>query len=265
MKKVVLTGGASGMGRAVAKELAKNGFYVYSLDIKKAKEEIENICQIVADVTSMESLQKAYDTVKKETESLDAVLNFAGIIMMNSLIEMSEEDFVKIFNINLFGVFRVNKIFAPMVIKNKGKILITTSELAGTRVLPFNAIYSVSKKALDAYAEGLRLELGLLGVQVVTLRPGAVKTELIDHSNTALDTLVDNTNLYKGFTKNFKKIVDGQQGKAVPAEKIGKLVLKILNRKKPKCVYYKNASKKLKLLKCVSQKTELAIIKLLLK
>ena len=265
MKKVLITGAGSGMGNAVAQVLASNGYDVYSLDIKLANNLPDNVTQFCVDITDTASIQKAYDEISKQTDHLDAIINFAGIIMMDSLVEISEEDFVKIFNVNLFGTYRVNKIFAPLVIKNKGKIIVTTSELAPNKILPFNAIYSVSKKALDAYAEGLRMELGLLGAQVITLRPGAVKTELIQSSSSALDKLVNNTNLYKNFTKNFKKIVDANQSGTIPAEKIGNLVLKILNKKSPKCIYTKNANIKLKLLNLVPAKTRLGLIKLLLK
>lgn len=265
MKTVLVTGGASGMGKAVCKTLAENGYFVYSLDINKSDDEIANVKQLIVDVTNISSIKQAYDIISKETKTLDAIINFAGIIMMNSLIEISEEEFVKIFNINLFGVYRINKIFLPMISENKGKIIITTSELAPNKILPFNSIYSISKKALDAYAEGLRMELGLLGIDVITLRPGAVQTNLINSSSSALDKLVANTVMYKGYTNNFKKIVDSQQGGAIPAEKIGKLVLKILNKKKPKFVYTKNASIKLKLLNLVPARMQLGIFRVLLK
>ena len=265
MKRVLVTGGAGGMGRAVALTLSENGYYVYSLDIKKNVEEKENIKQIITDVTSMESVQKAYEEISKETDSLDGVLNFAGIIMMDSLIEISEEEYLKIFNVNVFGAFRINKVFFPLVQKGNGKIVITTSELAPNRILPFNAIYSISKKALDAYAEGLRMELGLLGIPVITLRPGAVATDLIGHSNNSLDKLENKTILYKNITTKFKHIVDSEQGTAIPAEKIGRLVLKILRKKKPKFIYTKNASLKLKLLNIVPAKMEMAILKKILK
>lgn len=265
MKKVILTGGASGMGRATALVLADNDFFVYSLDIKKNDVEHKNIKQMLVDVTDMKSIENAYQEISKETTSLDGIINFAGIIMMDSLIEISEEEYLKIFDVNVFGAFRINKTFFPLVKEGKGKIIITTSELAPNKILPFNAIYSISKKSLDAYAEGLRMELGLLDIPVITLRPGAVETELIGHSNNSLEKLEQKTTLYKGITKKFKNIVDSEQGSAIPAEKIGKLVLKILNKKKPKFVYTKNASIKLKLLNLLPARAELSILKMILK
>ena len=264
MKNVVITGGASGMGRKTALMLAQNGYNVFSCDIKKAEEK-ENIFQLIVDVTDMESVKKAYEVISSKVHSLDAVINFAGIIMMNSLIEIEEETFMKIFNVNLFGAYRVNKVFFPLVQKANGKIIITTSELAPNKILPFNAIYSISKKSLDAYAQGLTMELGLLGIDVVTLRPGAVETPILVDSNKEMQELNDNTMLYKNTITKFKHIVDKQQGGAISPDKIARLVLKILNKKKPKHIYTKNASVKLKLLSIIPTKMQLKVFKMILK
>lgn len=265
MKYALITGGASGMGRATAVKLANNGFTVFSCDIKLNPEEKENIIQIKTDVCSLESVQQAYEKVLKITDKLDAVINFAGIILMNSLIEISEEEFIKIFNINLFGAFRVNKVFFPLVKNANGKIIITTSELAENKVLPFNAIYAISKKALDAYAQGLTMELGLIDIPVITLRPGAVSTPIINSSSEQMDKLNKNTTLYKNTISKFKHIVDKEHDKGISPEKIANKVLKILNKKRPKVVYKKNISAKLKLLNILPIKTQIKLLKLILK
>lgn len=265
MKYALITGGASGMGRATAIELANNGYIVFSCDINTNPQEIQNIIQIKTDVTSLQSVQNAYQQVLKVTNKLDAVINFAGIILMNSLIEISEEEFVRIFNINLFGAYRVNKVFFPLVQKANGKIIITTSELAENKILPFNAIYAISKKALDAYAQGLTMELGLLNIPVITLRPGAVETPIIQSSTNQMNNLNENTILYKNTISKFKHIVDNEQNSGIPPQKIAKIVLNILNKKRPKIVYKKNISVKLKLLNALPVKTQIKLLKLILK
>jgi len=234
MKNILITGGASGMGRETALKLAKNGYNVFSCDIKLNPDEVKNITQLIVDVTNMESVVKAFNYVSSKTDKLDAVINFAGIIMMNSLIEINEEDFVKIFNVNVFGAYRINKTFFPLVKNGNGKIIITTSELAPNKILPFNAIYSITKKSLDAYSQGLTMELGLLGVPVVTLRPGAVETPIIKDSNKEMEDLNNNTYLYKNTITKFKHIVDNEQGNTISPSKIADLVLKILKTKRPK-------------------------------
>lgn len=264
MEYILITGGASGMGRATAIKFAQQGYYVFSCDIKTSGEQVENIEEIILDVRDLASIERAKDIIKTKTDCLCAILNFAGIVMMDSLIEMKESDFVKMFDINVTGAFRVNKVFFPFLKQGKGKILITTSELAPNKILPFNAIYGITKKALDAYAEGLRMEVGLLGIQVVTLRPGAVKTPLLDDSTKSMNELKYSTLLYKNNTSKFKKIVESQQGSTISPEKIANLVYKIINKKNPKFVYTINASFKLKLLNLVPAKLQLKIFKKLL-
>ena len=121
MKYVLVTGANSGMGRATAETLAEEGYFVFACDINIPTFDMENVINLKMDVTSMESVALALKEVEKITDKLFAVINFAGIIMMNSLIEISEEDFVKIFNVNLFGAYRVNKTFFPLIQKGEGK------------------------------------------------------------------------------------------------------------------------------------------------
>ena len=265
MKYALITGGASGMGRATAIKLASNGYYVFSCDIKKNEQNIENIQEILVDVRDMSSIEKAYSVVSKVTDKLDAVINFAGIIMMNSLIEISEEDFIRIFDINVFGAYRVNKVFFPLVKNGGGKVVITTSELAKNKILPFNAIYSISKKSLDAYAQGLTMELGILGIPVVTIRPGAVETPIIKDSTREMEALDENTEYYKNTISKFRHIVDKEQGSTISPNKIADMVYRILQKKNPKHIYTKNASIKLKLLNLVPAKTQVKLFKMILK
>ena len=75
----------------------------------------------------------------------------AGIYDLNSLIEMKEEDFVRIFDINVFSIYRINKTFAPLL-KEKGKVIIVSSELAPLDPLPFTGIYGITKSTVEKYA-----------------------------------------------------------------------------------------------------------------
>ena len=139
-KTVVITGGARGMGRAAALKLAGAGYFVYSLDIQQSGAEPDdprnrNIRELPVDVCQQESIDKAYRQISAEVDRLDGILHFAGMILMDSLVEIPEEQFLKIFQVNLFGAYRINKTFLPLILASepKGRILLTTSELALTR------------------------------------------------------------------------------------------------------------------------------------
>ena len=109
MKSILITGAAGGMGRATASLFQKLGWRVFALD-RVAIEKDENIFPIVADLTHEESVRAAMEDVEHETDKLDAIIHFAGVYMLDSLLEMESEAFCRIFDINLHGVFLVNQL-----------------------------------------------------------------------------------------------------------------------------------------------------------
>ena len=109
MESVLITGAYGGMGRSAVKLFREQGFRVFALD-KKVGEAEDNIIPIEADITSENSVKKAFATVKEYTDSLYAVIHFAGIYMLDSLVEMSDEAFSRIFDVNVRGVFLINKV-----------------------------------------------------------------------------------------------------------------------------------------------------------
>lgn len=153
MKYVLVTGAYGGMGRATVSALVAQEYGVFALD-RQVGEPSENVYPIAADVTDSASLAAAADVVAKVTDKLFAVVHFAGVYMMDSLVEMDESAFRRIVDINLTGAYLVNKTFAH-ILGNGSRIVITTSELAPLDPLPFTGIYAVTKAALDKYAYSL--------------------------------------------------------------------------------------------------------------
>ena len=262
MKFVLVTGAFGGMGKSVISELANAGYTVLALD-KTVGEREQNVIPITADLTDKESIEKAFITVKSYTDKLYAILHFAGVYTLDSLVEMDEEKFTNAFNINLFGAFRVNKTFLPMLDSNS-RIIITTSELAPLEPLPFTGIYAITKSALDKYAYALRMEVQLLGIKVSVLRPGAVNTGMLGNSTAQLDKFCQNTKIYSCNAKRFKSIVERVETRNIPAEKIAKKTLKILKAKKPKQVYKINRNPLLLILNALPKRLQTFIIKKIL-
>ena len=263
MKYAVLTGASGGMGLAIAKELTANGYYVFGLDIKQPKQEFENFEFIKTNLREQHSVDVAFKKISKSEIKLDAIISTAGIYDMNSLIEMSEEDFIKIFDINVFGIYRLNKAFVPLL-KDGGKVVMISSELAPLDPLPFTGIYGITKSTVEKYAFSLRMELQLLNKQVVVIRPGAVDTGMIELSNASIEKFTNTTTNYKWNAEKFKSIIDSVEARKVPAERIGKLVKKILNKKKPKYVYKINRNFLLLLMHCLPKRTQNWVIRKIL-
>lgn len=260
---ILITGAYGGMGRATARALSDMGFRVLALDKNVGAEE-ENILPIEADITSEESVKRALERVSEVTDSLFAIIHFAGVYMLDSLIEMSGEEFERIFKINLGGVYLVNKTFMPLL-KEGARILITTSELAPLDPLPFTGIYAVTKAALDKYAYSLRMELQLKGIKVSVLRAGAVNTGMLGASTAALDRFCQRTELYTCNAARFKRIVEGVEARSIDPSKIAKRTIRILQSRRPRFAYSINRNPLLLMLNALPKPLQLWIIKQVLK
>lgn len=263
MKDILITGAYGGMGRAAVEEFRARGFRVFALD-RQVDAPRENVIPIQADVTSVEGLSLAQERLKAYGASLDAIVHFAGIYMLDSLAEMSEEAFRRIFDVNLNGVFLVNKTFLPLM-KPNGKILITTSELATLDPLPFTGIYAVSKAALDKYAYSLRMELQLLNITVSALRAGAVDTGMLGVSTDALDRFCKNTTLYSCNAKRFKGIVERVEARCISPQKLARKAASILEKNRPRFAYAINRNPLLLLLNVLPKRLQLFAIRLILR
>ena len=264
MKYLLITGASGGMGKAAVELLQDKGYTVFALDRKPMEKTPEGVIPIVADVTDGESVQNAFEEIKKHTDKLDGILHFAGIYMLDSLVEMPTEEFERIFRVNLFGVFQVNKTFLPMLQKGS-RIVITTSELAPLHPLPFTGVYAVSKAALDRYAYSLRMEMQLLGISVSVLRAGAVDTGMITASTDALDRFCSETKLYACNSKRFKGIVDRVEARRIPTQKLAQKSARILEKKRPKFAYAINRNPLLLLFELLPDLLRFWVIKRILK
>lgn len=263
MKHVIVTGAYGGMGYAAVRALRDKGYFVFALD-RSVKEPEVGVMPIEADLTDFDAITEAYEKIREITDEVYAIVHFAGMYNLDSLIEIPEDGFTKIFDVNVFAAYRVNKVFLPLL-KKGSRIVITTSELAPLDPLPFTGIYAITKSALDKYAYSLRMEVQLLGISVVVLRPGAVDTGMLGVSIAALDRFTENTELYPCNAKRFKRIVENVEAKNVKAERIGNKTVKILAKKHPRLVYKVNRNPLLLLLNLLPDRLATFIIKKILK
>lgn len=263
MKYIAVTGAYGGMGQKTVELLKNQGFCVIAIDKTTGAAE-ENVIPLQVDITDAESVKSAFETVQTITDELYAIVHFAGIYMLDSLVEIESDRFAHAFEVNLFGAFLVNKTFLPLL-KSGSRIVMITSELAPLDPLPFTGIYAVTKGALDKYAYSLRMELQLLGISVSVIRAGAVDTGMLRVSTDALDRFCANTKLYSCNAERFKNIVDSVEAKRIPPEKIAQKTQKILKEKNPKFAYNINRNPLLLLLNALPKRLQLWAIRQVLK
>jgi len=260
---LLITGASSGIGQAVAKGFVECGHTVYGIDQTKT-ENRDRYHSFAADITNEDALQGVRKHLIENDITLDAILNIAGIHAMASLVESDYAGMKKVVDVNLSGTMLVNRVFYERL-SERGRIIIVTSEVASFDPLPFNGLYNVTKTALDAYAQALRQELNLLGQKVITIRPGAVETNLSAASMKATQTLADTTVLYRKQARNFAALAAKFMGKPIKAEALAALIYKATTMKHPKLIYRKHQNIGLVLLNTLPKRTQCAVIKLLLR
>lgn len=259
---ILITGASNGIGNGVCNYLTTKGIKCIIIDVCDTN--IEDATFFKCDITNINELENIKNKLKEDNIELDAIINIAGIFMIDSFIEGDIEQIKRIFDVNLFGTININKCFYDLL-KSNGRIVITSSEVAPLDPLPFNGIYNVTKTAIDAYAQALRQELNLLGIKVITVRPGAFSTNLSNSSLIKTKELMNKTIMYEKQSKKFYTLVKKFMGKPAHVNKITKVYYKAVTKKHPKIIYKKHINWLLKLLSFLPLRLQCFIIKLLLK
>lgn len=259
---VLLTGAGSGIGKAAAEYFIKCGHTVYGIDIKFGDAD-NGVIRLIGDITDEARLNAIKSELEGKGVILDAIIGVAGIHRMASLVESDYSLMEKVIRINLCGAMLVCRAFHSLL-SPTGRIILITSEVAYLDPMPFNGLYSVSKTALECYAQALRQELNLLGQRVITIRPGAIKTPLCDGSLTDTESLAAATELYKNQASRFLGITKRFMGKPMEPEKLSRLIYKATVKKHPRLVYKKHRNLGLVMLNLLPKRLQCAIIKLLL-
>ncbi|MBQ8201176.1 MAG: SDR family NAD(P)-dependent oxidoreductase [Clostridia bacterium] len=245
MKTILVTGASGGMGSAICRQLTEHGFRVYALDVKPL--DLPDVSSFVCDLRSETGTSTALAWLQEHQTRLDAIVHAAGIYDLDSLVEMDDERFRRIFEVNVFAACHVNRLFTPMM-EPGSRIIFITSELAPLHPLPFTGVYAVTKKALEGVASSLRTELALRDITVSVIRPGAVQTPLLGDSTRALDRFCGNTVHYRVNAARFRRIVDGVESRSIPPEKVADNVYRALTSRRPRPVYNLNRNPLLLLL-----------------
>jgi NAD(P)-dependent dehydrogenase (short-subunit alcohol dehydrogenase family) len=181
-KVVLVTGGSSGLGRIIAEAFHRAGAKLALValekqDVEKAAAEIGNeTLPIHADITRQEDVDRIFETVKKHFAQLDVLVNNAGRSMRGAVLNTTPEQFQALFDLNVLGTIRCTRAAAPMLLERKGHI-VNIGSLAAKSAARYVGAYPVSKFAVAAYSQQLRLELGPEGLHVLLVCPGPIRRD----------------------------------------------------------------------------------------
>lgn len=181
-KAVLVTGATSGIGLRIAEELADNGYFVYA-GARKQKDmdrlnAMDNIEAVRLDVTVQDDIDAAVAQIRAGGRGLYGLVNNAGVFIGGPITEVSVEETQWLFDVNVFGVYRVTQAFAPLIIEQKGRIT-TIGSISGTGSGMFFSQYSMSKHAMEAFTDSLALEMARFDVEVSVIEPGNYDSKIV--------------------------------------------------------------------------------------
>lgn len=201
-KRVLITGTSTGFGRDAAERLARRGDQVFATmrDVEgrnaEHREALERLATqeglrlrvLALDVTDQTSVDGAVRAALAEAGGLDVVINNAGVAAIGITEAFTPEQFEQIFDVNVYGVVRVNRAVLPAMRQQRSGLLVHISSGAGRVTVPAMAAYSASKYALEAIADAYRYELLPFGVDSVLVEPGVYRTGIHDRLMHPSDT-----------------------------------------------------------------------------
>jgi NAD(P)-dependent dehydrogenase (short-subunit alcohol dehydrogenase family) len=180
-KSVLVTGSSTGIGRNLAETLAEQGHHVYAGARKDADlaelNAIENITSVRLDVTKQHEIDAVVELIESSGTGLYALVNNAGIGDGDTVVDTPVEVQTLVYDVNVEGVYRVTKAFAPLVIESKGRIA-TTGSIAGTLSWAGGSAYAGSKHWIEAFTDALAAEMAPHGVQVSVIQPGNYQSHI---------------------------------------------------------------------------------------
>ncbi|PCJ94079.1 MAG: short-chain dehydrogenase/reductase [Flavobacteriaceae bacterium] len=234
-KVVLITGGSSGIGKAIGMYLKSKGCIIYgttrNLEKYKAFHEFQLLELNVRDVNS---IAIAVQQLIEKEGRLDVLINNAGVGITGPIEETPHEEILKTFDTNFHGPLHMAKAVLPQMRKQNSGIIINITSIAGYMGLPFRGIYSATKGALELVTEALRMETKDFGVSITNLAPGDFATNIAAGRYHAP---VKKDSPYEVSYGNTLKMMDEDVDSGSNPINVAKKVFKIINVKNPKGHY----------------------------
>lgn len=201
-----------------------------------------SVTPVVVDVTDSASVAELRASVGESVDRLDALVTFAGVVGVGPLVEISDDDFRRVLDVNVLGSYLVVRHLFPLLHAAQGRIVLMSSETGWQTAMPFNGPYAMSKHAVEAFGDSLRRELSLLDMAVVKIQPGAFRTGMVASLMDRFERLAEESSHYRRVLLAARKRIPQEERRAGDPEDLAALVERVLTTARPKPAYRINTN-----------------------
>jgi NAD(P)-dependent dehydrogenase (short-subunit alcohol dehydrogenase family) len=233
----LVTGASSGIGHACALDLAQRGLRVYGVSRRVAPTDgaPAAVSMLAMDITDRTSVEQGVATILDREGRIDILVNNAGMGIAGPVETTSVEEAERQFDVNFFGAFRLCRAVLPVMRRQRYGYIVNIGSIGGVLAIPYQALYSASKFALEGFAEALRLEVRSTGVRVVVVEPGDYRTAFTQN-RTLTAKSGDESEYLRPFRRALERMTQDEQAGPDP-ENIARLLYRILETKNPRLRY----------------------------
>jgi short-subunit dehydrogenase len=229
-KTVLITGATSGIGRAAADLLKREGYVVFGTSRTPPRDPGIGFEVLALDVRSDSSVEACIGAVLARTGRLDALVNNAGYALIGAVEETTVEEARSQFETNFFGVVRMTRAVLPVMRRQGQGTIVQVGSLAGSLAIPFAGFYSATKFALEGFSEALWHELENSGIRVALVLPSFVRTHLASRSKVVGSEV-------SGYAATRARVLDAINravDAGTPPEKIAQVIFRTIRSRSPR-------------------------------
>jgi NAD(P)-dependent dehydrogenase (short-subunit alcohol dehydrogenase family) len=241
---VVVTGASTGIGAATARVLARRGFHVLA-GVRRDRDADAirgpGVEPLILDITNPDHIPTLATRVGEDPRAVRALVNNAGIQANVPIEAFAIDEWRRLFEVNLFGHVAVTQALLPALIRSSGRV-VNISSVGGKLAMPGYGPYAATKFALEAVSDSLRRELAEVGVAVVVIEPGAVRTEMLGRAIATADELVsamtpEQSRRYDGLVQAVNTQAASSIKSGLPAEAAATVIAKAVTARRPRTRY----------------------------
>ncbi|MFE4415638.1 SDR family oxidoreductase [Streptomyces sp. NPDC056817] len=241
---IVVTGASTGMGASAARELARQGFHVLA-GVRRDRDadaiRSTGVEPVILDITKSEHVEALAARVADDPRALHALVNNAGV-QVNAPVEvLPMAQWRRVFEVNLFGHIAVTQALLPALLRSKGRV-INISSVGGKIAMATYGAYAGAKFALEAVSDSLRREVAPLGVQVVVVEPGGVRTEMAARgiataNHLAAQMTPEHDERYGSLVRANNKLMASGTASGLTADAAARVIAKAVTAGRPRTRY----------------------------